>query len=417
MMKRFLLYLLLVLPVGSFAQSNFQKGYVLTNTNDTLKGYVNYRERSVNPASLQFKAQQESKMQTFTLKNSAGYGVNGMEKFQRFMVDISMSSRNVSSLSFGPDSSTRRDTVFLRVIQEGENVTLYNYKDNVKSRFYIREKNESTPVELVYERYLDPDNKTNIITAGKYGGQLLDLLVKYNAGTTADSEKLRRVRYEEEDLSKIIAMVNKQDVVNHSQEGRIRFFAGTGVSVSKTAYKGDNDLNNAAAKHKSSVSPILTVGADLFANPAIGKLIYRVELSLMQSKNEISTTTDVPANAALSHTFDQYTAMLVPQLIYNIYNTDPLKIFLGAGFALNFSKYSNNKSSRYNSFRDETTVTENQVTLESFSTSFPLKIGAVLNKRIEFSAIYTPTSTITNYNFYSIGIQRYTIGLNYLFGK
>lgn len=418
-MNRFLLYLLSALPFISAAQSNFRKGYVVTTNNDTLKGYVNYRERSVNPTSVQFKPIPEAKTQTFTLKNSSAYAVNDMEKFQRYIVDISMSSGNVSNLSFGPDSSSRRDTVFLKVIQEGENVVLFGYRDNIKNRFYIKDKEATVPVELVYERYLDPDNKGNIITSGKFGGQLLDLLLQYNAGTTADSEKLRRIHYEEEDLSKISAMINKQKAESavRSKYSRTRFFAGTGFSIAKTAYKGDSDLGNAAAKNKSSVSPVLTAGVDLFANPAIGKLIYRVELSMVQSKNEISTTTDVQANAALSHTFDQYTAMVVPQLIYNVYLTDPLKIFLGAGFSMNLSKYSNNKSSRYNSFRDETTVTENQVTLESFGTSFPVKIGAVFNKRIELSAIYTPTSTLTNYNSYSIGIRRFTVGLNYLFGK
>ena len=84
---------------------------------------------------------------------------------------------------------------------------------------------------------------------------------------------------------------------------------------------------------------------------------------------------------------------------------------------MNFSKYSNNKSSRYNSFRDETTVTDNLINMEAFSAAFPFRIGAVLNKRIEISAVYTPTTAITNYNSFSIGVQRYTVGLNYLFGK
>jgi len=418
-MKRSLLYLLFAIPFVTAAQSNFRKGYVLTNTVDTLKGYVNYRERSVNPTSVQFKPMTGAKVQTFTLKNSSGYTVDDVERFERYEVDISMSSNNVSSLSFGPDSSSRRDTVFLKVIQKGENVTLYGYRDNIKNRFYIKEKGAAVPVELVYERYLDPDNKGNIITAGKFGGQLLELLIKFNAGTIADSEKIRRIHYEEEDLSKISLLINKQkaEAAVQSKYSRTRLFAGSGISISNTAYRGDNELANAAATNKSSVSPILTAGMDLFANPAIGKLIYRVELSLVQSKNEISTTTDVQANARLSHTFNQYTAMVVPQLIYNIYNTDPLKIYLGAGFAMSFSKYSNNKSSRYNSFRDETTVTENQINFEAFSTSFPFRLGMVFSKRIEVVAIYMPTSSIANYNFFNIGVKRYTIGLNYLFGK
>ncbi|CAM4157329.1 hypothetical protein SAMN06265348_105162 [Pedobacter westerhofensis] len=415
-MKRFLFYLLSALPFISAAQSNFHKGYVVTNNNDTLKGYVNYRERSVSPSSVQFKSRPDSKAETFTLKQSSAYTVDGLEKFRRFTVDISMSSGTITNLSIGADSSSTRDTVFLNVIQEGDNVTLYLYKDKVKNRFYISDKDMAVPLELVYERFLDPEEPTRIVTVGKYKGQLMDLIIKYKAGTIADSEKIRRVKYDEADLTKIVALINKKEVIQ-STYSRTRFFAGTGLSISKTAYRGENDLANAGAENKSSVSPILTAGVDLFANPAIGKLIYRVELSLVQSKNDISTTTSTQAQAILTHTFDQYTAMIVPQLIYNVYNTNPLKIFLGAGFAMNISKYSNNRSSRYNSFRNETTVTEKQIALEAFNTAFPLRVGAVFNKRIEFSAIYTPVTSITNYNLFNIGVQRYTVGLNYLFGK
>lgn len=415
-MKRFLIYLLSALPFVSAAQSNFHKGYVVTNNNDTLKGYVNYRERSVSPSSVQFKSRPDSKAETFTLKQSSAYAVDGLEKFRRFTVDISMSSGTITNLSIEADSSSRRDTVFLNVIQEGDNVTLYLYKDKVKNRFYILDKDMTVPLELVYERFLDPEEPTRIVTVGKYKGQLMDLIIKYKAGTIADREKIRRVKYDEADLTQIVALINKKEVIQ-STYSRTRFFAGTGLSISKTAYRGENDLANAGAENKSSVSPILTAGVDLFANPAIGKLIYRVELSLVQSKNDISTTTSTQAQAILTHTFDQYTAMIVPQLIYNVYNTNPLKIFLGAGFAMNISKYSHNRSSRYNSFRNETTVTENQIALEAFNTAFPLRVGAVFNKRIEFSAIYTPVTSITNYNLFNIGVQRYTVGLNYLFGK
>jgi hypothetical protein len=415
-MKRFLFCLFSVLPFLAAAQSNFREGYVVTNTNDTLKGYINYRERSVNPVSVQFRPVPESKTQVFFLKNSSSYRINDLEKFQRFTVDISMDNVNIPNLPVGPDSSSKRETVFMKVIQEGRYLTLYSYRDDIKNRFYIKDKNSAVPEELIYQRFMDPDNIGKVITRGKFAGQLMDVLLKYNAGTTADTEKLRHLNYNEEDLLKISSLINGKQVLK-SKSQRIRFFTGTGLSISHAAYKGNNDLANSAAKSKTSVLPILTAGIDLFANPAIGKLIYRAELSFLMSRNDISTTTDTEALAALSHTFDQYTVALIPQLIYNVYNTAALRIFVGAGFGMNFSTYGNNSSSRYNSFRDETTVVENQIEFESFSATFPLRIGTVINKSIELSAIYTPNSSVTNYNSFNIGIQRYSLGLNYLFGK
>lgn len=92
---------------------------MINNAGDTVKGYVNYRERSVNPVSFQFKTSKDGKANTFKLENAAQYVIDGLEKFQRFKVDISLGAVNTASLSQGPDSSFKTATVFLKVLQEG----------------------------------------------------------------------------------------------------------------------------------------------------------------------------------------------------------------------------------------------------------------------------------------------------------
>jgi len=377
---------------------------------------VNYRERSVSPVSVQFRTRTDDKTQVFDVKNSAGYGVEGLEKMERYTVDISNGKVMVADLSLGPDSTFRTESVFLKVLTEGKNVTLYSYQDNIKNRFYIKEKGNAAPAELIYQLYLDVDRPSSMIKGNKFAGQLMDVIKKYQEPTPAQYKRLRALRYSESDLLSVVYQINDQHA-EKSKYQKVRLFAGAGLNVSKINYSGENELASPDAKNKVSYSPLISAGMDIFANPAIGKLIYRVELSAVKSKTDISVNTATPASATLGHSFEQYIVSLTPQLIYNVYNKEALKIFVGAGFGANFSSYSNNVSTRYNSIRQEMNVTEDEVSLEGFHMSFPFRAGAVLNKKIEFSAVYIPRSSLTNYAFFDIGIQRFTFGINYLFGK
>ncbi|KIO77265.1 hypothetical protein TH53_10480 [Pedobacter lusitanus] len=415
-MKRFLFCLLLGIPVLCSAQSNFQKGYVVTNVKDTLKGYIDYKEWKLNPVSIIFKSNLNAETQNFTVNNSSAWSVDGAEFYQNYLVDISMSKINISQLSVGPDTSKKREAVFLKVLQTGKNVTLFSYIDGLKQRFYILEKNSSVPYELISQQFLKSNEEHVLVNGTGYIRQLSIIMSKLDVGTAEERQRLGSLYYGEKDLMKIVAVINGQSLAKTKHAG-VRFFAGTGLNISKAVYKGTISYAQPGATTKTSYSPLLSIGIDVFANPAIGKLIYRGELSLLSSKNEVSISTDQAAMANAKHTFDQVTIAFAPQLIYNLYNTNRLKCFLGGGVGLNFSAYSNNKETRYNSFRNETEITENTITMEKFNFSLPFTAGLVFNKKIEISVGYAFSSPITDYSTSSIHMQRYRIGVNYLFGK
>lgn len=412
-MKRLLLSLLFLLPLLTSAQSNFQKGYVVTTSKDTIRGYIDYKERELNPESFNFKAEINSKARVFSLTNCTAYVIDGLESFQRFAVDITTSTIDIATLSTGPDLRSRRDTVFLKVVQAGKNVTLYTYRDDVKLRFYVKDKDMDEPAELISQIYIKEGTNT-MVTGSAYRRQLLALLKKFNPAR--EGKLSEALKYTKSDISKVVSWINDQELVK-PKISSTRFFAGAGLNMTKAVYAGATPFTNDAAVSNKSYSPVITAGVDLFANPAIGKTLYRLELSFMSNKNEISTTTGEIASAALSHSFNQYTVVLSPQVIYNIYNAARIKAFIGAGIGMNFSKYSNNIFTRYNSFRNETEVLEDEIKLESFNFSIPVTAGVVINKKVELSAGYYFPSAITNYNTYSVSVKRVQVGVNYLFGK
>lgn len=415
-MKRSLLYFLLVLPALSFAQSNFQKGYLVSNSMDTLKGYVNYKERTFNPASVGFKPALDAKAAVFTVSNAAGYGVNNETSFERFFIRISSSSGNIANLKAGKDTSSIKDTVFLKVLLKGKNVNLYQYTDVIKTRFYLLEHGKASPYELVKNFYLDSLGHGDLTVEDIYVSQLRKVMIKLNAGTENDVKVLEKLNYTESDLTKMVSLINGEQKMK-PKVANTRFFVGLGITGSTAYYTGDDLLANDDAKEKHSFLPSLKVGVDFFANPAIGKLLGRIELDFMMNKSKISATSDQAAFAALSHSFDQYTVAFSPQVIYNFYNTNAVKVFVGAGLSVNLSMYSNNKTTRYNSISQINNVNEYQIKLDALNMALPFTLGMVLNRKIEISGTYITPAQLSSYQEFNVEVQRYQLGVAYLFAK
>lgn len=381
---------------------------------DTLKGYINYKEHAFNPTSFTFKSTSESKPQIFTLKNCSAFVISDIDAYQRFAVNISMNSLNVSDLSTGLDSASRRDTVFLRVLQRGKNVTLFSYRDDLKKRFYVQDREEKVPYELLKQVFLDKDHASAIVNRDSYKYQLLQVMRKFNVSSATVEEKLNSLSYAETDILRIVSIINDHKTTI-SKYPKARFFAGLGVNYNQTYYSGQNDLAGPNAVSKDSYSPIVKAGVDLFANPAIGKLIYRLELSLLSTKSDISIPRPNDDGFSENVSFTQYSASFTPQIIYNIYNSQPLKFFVGGGVALNVSTFSNNRHDITNYYGQVTPVQPQD--LNGLTFSVPFSAGIVLHKRLEVSAGYTLPFSISSYDAYSIQMKMFRAGISYFFGK
>ncbi|SHF78056.1 outer membrane beta-barrel protein [Pedobacter caeni] len=409
-MKQFLVGLFLAIPMMSIAQSNFHKGYLITNANDTLKGYIDYKEGSSNSDSFIFKSDLSAKPQSYNLTNCAAYGIDGLVAYQRFLVNISLGSEDLGKLSDVIDRSSRRDTVFLEVLQVGPKVSLYIYRDRIKKRYYILDRDDQEPSELLRHLYNNPNNPGSAITNVEYARQLIPVLKKYDQWTETSEYKLRGLGYNSAELLKIVARINNQQV-EKSGTPKLRFFVGAGINLSDTRFKGKNKLASKTATSKTSVDPMISGGVDFFANPSIRRLLFRIELTLASGKSEV-TSEDAGSS------FDLIALTINPQIIYNFYNAENFKFFMGAGPEMTYSKYSNQKA--YLLVRNvipEGRREEVKLDLRSFYATFQATAGVVLNKRLELSIGYSLPSSLTNYAYYGLERTKFRAGINYLFGK
>lgn len=413
-MKRFSLLLFTLLPFLSYAQSNFKPGYVITNSGDSIPGLINYKERELNPTSLSFRSTADGPSKTYEIEDVKAYGLPGYETFERFIVDISQSKEALEDLSIGLDSTSIRDTVFLKLLQAGKNVRLYSYVDDIKTRFYIKEQDKPEPYELIYATYrIDESGKVK--DYNKYVRQLASLMLNYQVYTPVNQRKFQDISYSKTSILNIVSLINQQKVERGLKS--TRFFAGAGLNTSKASYTGASVFNSPAVTNKRSFAPIITAGIDVFANPQIGRVLYRAELSFTSSKSDIYAPNTDPTIDYKEHTFNSYGLILTPQVIWNVFNTKPFKVFLGAGAALNFSKYSNNVTTIKWRNTDNLLIQKERVELSGIYFAPQASAGLVLNQRIEFFSNYMFKGDMSTYINYGLVMERLNVGIKYLFKK
>jgi hypothetical protein len=413
-MKRFFLFLLTCLPFLSNAQSNYKPGYLISNTGDSIPGFINYKEREQNPVSFIFRVTADSPSKTYNISDAKGYGVNGIEKYERYLVDISQSKEALADVSVGLDSTTTRNTVFLKVIQTGKKVSMYAYSDPIKTRYYLKEGASSEPYELIYSVYRI-DETGQVKDYNKYIRQLTVLLLNNDQLTPEVQSKVQALTYGRGPILKIVSVLNGQKA-EKAKKGT-RFFLGAAYNSSKASYTGKTVFNGPGVTNKTSYAPMLTAGVDLFANPAIGRVIYRLELSFTSAKSDIYAPNTDPTIDYKEHSFDSYGGMLTPQVIWNVFNTKPVKVFIGAGAALNYSAYQNNVTTTKWKATSELLIQKDRTELNKFYYAPQASAGIVLNSKVELFGNYMFKAMVGNLVNEGLAMERLNLGVKYLFGK
>ncbi|MDN3549412.1 outer membrane protein [Mucilaginibacter aquaedulcis] len=393
-----LLFAATLFPFFLKAQSNYKPGYAITVKGDTLRGFIDLREWQLDPRNINFKTSANAN-ETRILGPSAitFFDISGLVSYQRYIGKLNVDRTSTTLMINGRDTTTITDTLFLKFLQKGSKVSLYEYNDKIKNHFFVADNVDGKPTELVYRIYNDGD-KT--VTETGYIRQLYALAVKYGVGDALRIQ-IERADYKLLDLEKITAKINNIDKKDIEKTPTLNkgttFFVGIGLNLSTTTTK------DIFPQHTSSTSffPRVSVGLNVLGNPNVGRFVFRVEAAFtgnkIRSNNNFNDPINSMNNAMLA--IDQYTVSIIPQVIYNFYNTDKFKFYGGAGAAFSGSKYNNNT---------------NLIVTDGW-TYFPLKLGVVLNKKIDISVAYSPSVGITNTNSYEIAISILQAGLNYNF--
>lgn len=418
-MKKFynLTLLVLLVPVMSFAQSNYKPGYVVNLKGDTIKGYVDYQEWDANPDVVSFKKTSAEQSVKYGTSDISAFGIDKLEAFTRYSGRISTNQVDpnyvVTDAESEADTSFRVAAVFLKVLEKGSRIALYSYKDNLKIRFYVGEAPDYTPKELIYRLTRTHTEKT-------YQKQLSAAAAKSNELNDNFITIIAHSEYTEDNLLDIANRINRISKAeynkSHYSGSSVNFFAGAGLTILSTTPDPGQAYYAGGGRSYTSLGPAVSLGLNLFANPATKRLQFRIELSGALNSYKSLYTLKVSPYKPTEMSYDVQALSASPQVIYNFYNTDNLKLFLGFGIVFSHYNYSNAYFGTQNHDGSEGGIADNNpFVFNTSDNSFIGKLGAQFGSHfLIYGAIQSKVSA-TLPDYYALTATYSQVGINYLF--
>ena len=152
-MKKIFLFTILSLCVCPlFAQIHFEKGYFVDNDNHRVDCWIKNVDWRFTPK--QFDCQLTENGQTLTkfAKDVTEFGILNEPKFVKAIVQIDLSDQSVKNLDEDGLPHFTTDTLFLKVLVEGEAKLYVHQKPSYQYFFYKLKENKTEP--LVYKQFL-----------------------------------------------------------------------------------------------------------------------------------------------------------------------------------------------------------------------------------------------------------------------
>jgi len=243
-MKKQLLVLILITisSIPSYAQLNFEKGYLIDETDNRVECLIKNDDWKNNPKEFKYKMNDEGNIQDASIENIKEFGVYDKFRFIKTKVDIDRSSDFVNNLSDQKEPIFKEEVLFLKVLIEGE-ASLYQYYEDTLKRYFFKI-DDSEIKQLVYKRYELDDYI--ILKNTSYKQQLFKNFI-CEAIETSD---LERLRYTKNELKKLFKTYNDcidSDYVNYdanSKKVSVNLSIRPGLSNSAFEIKDLSELRN-----------------------------------------------------------------------------------------------------------------------------------------------------------------------------
>ncbi|OJW15319.1 hypothetical protein [Mucilaginibacter sp. 44-25] len=411
-MKHLLFFLtaLLFISFSAFAQSNYQPGYYISLKGDTVRGSVDYREWSTNPESINFKgAGNNAATQRLLPASVRSICIKNIDYYQSYSGNV---SADVLGNTNGRDTSFTTKSIFLKSIINGDKLNLYEYRDADKTRYFVAANGQEI-TELIYRSYQLNDQSIDERT---YRKQLSIIAANNNKLNSEVNNHIQRTEYNADALTRLVKEINTNNIslsanINTGRKSAY-FFAGTGVNI--IMFRTDGGVTTAGAPNKTSVLPVITGGLNVYPNPHTRQLALRVETGVGIGRYSAAYTSKVsPYNDAVFN-FTEVNFFLAPQILYNVYNQNNFKFFIGAGLQASLINYTN-KAFRNADGSPSTLSYQPFGLFIKTATASLFKAGILIRNKIELNAGYLTESDICKDPYYRITATGVQIGINYHF--
>jgi len=266
-MKRLILLIILIcIAEFSFSQTDFKKGYVITNDKDTLIGLVDFREKAKAYKSCDFKLSKGKNVITYEPENVFGYGFENDKFFQSRKITINNQPSQI---------------VFLEVIVRGL-VSLYKFEDT-----YFIEKGDAGLQQLINEtKEVFVGKKTGLKNTNQHIGTIN--MVVFDCAEIR--ERVQKVRIVEKELTILIEDYNRckgePSITFKAKKPWTKVIVGMtgGLNISQLNFKANPGYEHLVGNFEVSKSPMIGVSLDILSPRLSERISFHGDLHYLTSK-------------------------------------------------------------------------------------------------------------------------------------
>ena len=151
MKKKLICIAIFIATLNSYAQITFEKGYFITNSGEKNECLIKNIGWKNTPTKFSYKLNDSSPIKTYNIEIAKEFGIYNSFKYIRSEVVIDRSSNSMDNLSNDRKAILKNETIFLKVLIEG-NANLYIYTDGNLTRFFYSI-NDREIKQLIYKKY------------------------------------------------------------------------------------------------------------------------------------------------------------------------------------------------------------------------------------------------------------------------
>lgn len=341
---------LLILQIA-FSQENYQPGFIITLKEDTLTGFIDYRNWDKNPDKIAFKKAINTEAITYKPIDIQSFHVLD-EIYRSAIVETATSSLIFHNLEDNPELRIKIDTVFLQSLISGAK-SLYYYKSKEIENFYTQQ--DRTFNLLGYKKYSKLEEGNRVIKENK---QYIKQLALYLNDCPSIQTKFQDTKYNKKSLVGLFMLYYEctdSAIEFQKQTEKALFKAGilAGASLTALNFKSDAYPELAHTDYKSSINFSGGLFLDIILPRSQRKWsVYNELLFNSYSVNGIYNYFYHENSYAITYTEFGYSYLKINNMIRFKYPIQNSFIYINAGisngFALSETNYKRNNITFYN---------------------------------------------------------------------
>ena len=406
----------ILLSLNVLAQENYQPGYIITQSNDSITGLLDYRNWVYNPDHILFKGDHLSDYETYTALEIKEFGVDG-EIYKGAIVEITTSPIQDDRLRHDYETLKIIDTTFLQVIFGGEKSLLYHKYPNGRENFYIVVDGKYRQLE--YNRYIKMQNDVESVVEDKtYIGQLTyylsdcpDISGKLETVFFDKSSIINLFKYYYKNTDSEVAFQRKVEKTNRD------YWVSAGLLNTSLSFYGD-DHELVTSEYTTSTNFIGAFAVEFVLPRNNRKWSFYNELSRSKFKIEGDYYAKTITRNNTGKINLEYAVWRLTSMARFTYPFDKLSVFVNGGLSVAMDNEKVNTLSIRRTTASGTTVEEGTAIQSNGSNEIGLAAGMGIKiKRFSFELRYDGARGLCKTKMTSSLTEKLSVTTGFRIGK